>query len=789
MSITPTGFGATVRKLRAAAGLTQAELAELAGISERTVSDLERGLRAAVYPATARRLAASLGVRSGDLPAFLSEASGRTSAASEPRDDGAAVPGARAARIPAPLTRLLGRESEVSDCVALVSGPADRLIVLVGPGGIGKTRLATEVATRVEDAFPGGVYFVGLSAVDEAGMVLAVVASAVGLVSEPASLIESLAQRLGGQRSLLVLDTFEHLLEAGPAIGALLEACPTLAALVTSRAPLHVRGERQVHVRPLATQVEDGTSGRAPAVELFIERATAAEPSFGLAPDSIEIITAICTRLDGLPLAIELAAARVPHMPLTKLQTELHHRLDSLIGGARDLPARQRTMRATMSWSYALLGADEMRSFRALAAFRGGFGTEAAAAMIGSAERQDEPGVVSPLSALIDASLIILVREASDEGRYTMLDVTRDYAVERSVAAREFDGLRDRHAHFYLSLAERAEPELRGARQRDWFARLHADEGNFRAAMTWALEVGDFDLGLRLGGALWMFWRWAGMFMQGQAWLDAAVAAGTASDVGVRLQGLWGAVWLAYHQGDYRRTGELGARMLSELGDGGDAVQRRNALTLVGNAALAEGRVGDALDALGEAVAITESSDVTWHHATSLLNLGTARMHAGDVAAARDLFEGAQAIYEALGDRHFFARTLIQIGYAELQTSGPETAAPAIARAMEIVADIGDTWGIVEGLEAVATMRSLRQPRSTVLLAAAAARLRERISMRQHAADAVINRLYLDRARDRMTADAFAETWQKGRAFTLSEALAEAKMVREDHSFSSISNS
>ncbi len=788
MSAAPTGFGATVRKLRAAAGLTQAELAEQAGISERTVSDLERGLRAAVYPATARQLAASLGVRADDLPAFLSEASRRHIAAIEPRDEGAAVPGARRARVPAPLTRLLGRESEVSDCVAMVSDPAGRLIVLVGPGGIGKTRLATEVATRVEDAFPGGVYFVGLSAVDEAGMVLAVVASAVGLVSEPASLIESLAQRLGRQRSLLVLDTFEHLLEAGPAIGALLEACPNLAALVTSRAPLHVRGERQVHVRPLATQLEAGTSGRAPAVELFIERATAAEPSFAITPDSIEIIAAICTRLDGLPLAIELAAARVPHMPLTKLLTELHHRLDSLIGGARDLPARQRTMRATMDWSYALLGADEMRLFRALAAFRGGFGTDAAAAMIGSAERRDEGGVLSPLGTLLDASLVMLAREASDEGRYAMLDVTRDYAVERSVAAREFDGLRRRHAEFFLSLAERAEPELRGAQQRDWFTRLYADEGNFRAAMTWALEVGDFDVGLRLAGALWMFWRWAGMFVEGQTWLDAAVAGGTASDVGVRLQGLWGAGWLAYHQGDYRRTGELGARMLSELGDGGDAVQRRNALTLVGDAALAEGRVGDAVDVLTEALAIVESSDGTWHHATSLLNLGMAQMHAGHAAAARALFEGAQAIYEALGDRHFFARTLIQIGYAELQTSGPETAAPAIVRAMEIVAEIGETWGIAEGLEAVATLRSLSQPRSTVLLAAAAARLRERISMRQHAADAVIIRLYLDRARDRMTADTFAETWHEGRGFTLSEALAEANVIGEDQSLSSISN-
>jgi len=430
-----------------------------------------------------------------------------------------------------------------------------------------------------------------------------------------------------------------------------------------------------------------------------------------------------------------------------------------------------------MDWSYALLGAAEMRLFRSLAAFRGGFGKDAAAAMVQSSNSLDPADVMPPLSALVDASLVMLAREPSEEGRYRMLDVTRDYSVERSVAAREFDGLRRRHADFFLSLAERAEPELRGARQREWFARLLADEGNFRAAMTWALELGEFDLGLRLAGALWMFWRWAGLFAEGRAWLDTALAGGTGSTLEVRCQGLWGAGWLAYHQGDYRRTGEVGAQMLSELGEGGHELQRRNAHTLLGNAALGEGRDQDAIEALSEAVALTQSPDSTWHQATSLLNLGTAQMHAGQVAAAKELFERALTIYQELGDRHFLARTLIQIGYAELLTSGALAAAPAIARAMEIVVDIGDGWGIAEGLEAVATLRSLSQPRSTVLLAAAAAHLRERISMRQHAADAVINRLYLDRARVSMTAEAFADAWREGRALTLAEALTRAHAI------------
>lgn len=776
MSTAPTGFGARVRKLRVAAGLTQTELAEQAGISERTVSDLERGLRGTIYPATARQLAASLGVNSADLPAFLSEA-GRRDRAEELSDEIGAVPGAHRARVPVPLTRLLGRQSELTLCLAMVRDPDVRLLTLVGPGGIGKTRLATEVATLVQDDFRGGVYFVGLSAIDDPDIVLAMVASAVGLAGESASLPESLAQRLGQHHALLVLDTFEHLLTAGPVIGELLAVCPSLTALVTSRAPLRLQGERQVPVEPLATYVETGESGLAPAVELFLERAAAVEPAFMITPDATEMVTDICSRLDGLPLAIELAAARVRHMPLNNLRTQLHHRLEPLVGGPRDLPLRQQTMRATMDWSYALLGAAEMRLFRALAAFRGGFGKDAAVAMINLGDSLAAADVMPPLSALVDASLVMLARGASEEGRYRMLDVTRDYAVERSVAAREFDALRSRHADYFLILAERAEPELRGVRQREWYARLLADEANFRAAMSWALEVGDFDMALRLAGALWMFWRWAGLFAEGRRWLDSALAGGAGSTLEVRCQGLWGAGWLAYHHGDYRRTGEVGAQMLSELGKGGHDLQRRNAHTLVGNAALGGGRDEDAIEALSEAVALTQSRDITWHQATSLLNLGTAQMHAGQVAEARELFERALAIYQEIGDFHFLARTLIQLGYAELLTTGSVAAAPAVTRAMEIVAEIGDGWGIAEGLEAVATMRSTSRPRSTVMLAAAAAHLRERISMRQHAADAVINRLYLDRARESMTTEAFTEIWSEGRELTLAEALAEAQTV------------
>ena len=320
-------------------------------------------------------------------------------------------------------------------------------------------------------------------------------------------------------------------------------------------------------------------------------------------------------------------------------------------------------MRATLDWSYALLGAAEMRLFRSLSAFRGGFGREAIAEMLPEAEVTSGTDLMGSLTTLVDSSLVLVGSGASGEARYRLLDVTREYAVERSTAAGEFDGLRRRHADLFLALAEQAEPGMRSAQQKDWYSRLLDDEGNFRSALTWALEVGEADLALRLAGALWMFWRWAGLFAEGRAWLEAALLAADRSSLEVRSQGIWGAGWLAYHQGDYARTGELGAQFLEALaGDDHDLLLRRNALTLVGNAALAGGRDDEAVVALTEALSICESQGPSWHLATSVLNLGTARLRGGHAAEAVADFERALAIYEELGDHHFAARTLIQVG-------------------------------------------------------------------------------------------------------------------------------
>ena len=422
------GFGDRVRTLRAAAGLTQAELAEQASVSERTISDLERGLRGTVYQATARQLAGALGVSAADLPGFLSEARGK---APESGRAGEFDTFDRGGRVPIPLTRLLGRENELTRATSLINDPAVRMVTIVGPGGIGKTRLAIEVANTSRAGDGGGSFFVSLSATDDPDTVLPLIAKAVGLTPEIGEMQLAVSGRLGDEPTLVLLDTFEHLVAAAPAVGSLLEACPTLTVLATSRVPLRVRGEHEVPLQPLAVRAGAEQPANAPAVELFIERASAVAPGFDTSPSTLEVAAEICSRLDGLPLAIELAAARIRHMPIGDLRRQLDHRLDPLVGGARDLPARQQTMRGTLDWSYALLGASEMRLFRSLAAFRGGFGRDAVAAISRSVEAGDGVDPMASLMDLVDSSLVLAGAGASGEARYRLLDVTREYAVER----------------------------------------------------------------------------------------------------------------------------------------------------------------------------------------------------------------------------------------------------------------------------------------------------------------------------------------------------------------------
>jgi predicted ATPase len=666
------------------------------------------------------------------------------------------------ARLPIPLTPLVGRQLELTALVELVQQPATRLVTVLGAGGIGKTRLAIAAAAALGEAAGSTPAFVDLSSIDSPLQVLPAIAGAVGAVDAGEDVERVLSERLAGASALLVLDTFEHVVDAAPGLARLLGFCPGVKVIVTSRSPLLVRGEVEFPVGPLDVDAPGGKNSS--AADLFIERALAVAPALALDEEGRRLVAEICGRLEGLPLAIELAAARCRHLPLRDLRDHLEHRLEHLSGGGRDLPDRHRTMRAALDWSYALLDAPGMRLFRVLGVFRGGFSREAAVAVGGTDE------AFAALDQLVDSSLITFDGAHSAAGRYRLLDVGREYALERAAAAGELAALRRRHALYYLDLAERAEPNLRGERQQQAFATLALDEANFRAATAWGLAENDAELALRLCGSLWMFWRWAGLFAEGRALLDAALALDQAPGSPSRPQALWGAGWLVFHAGDYKRTAELGAEMLALAGE--NAVVARNALTLMGNAALGEEHSTDAVRLLTRALEVLPAEGPPWHVATSLLNLGTAEVEAGDHDEAATHLQLALSIYRDLGDRHFTARTLAQLGYVDISRGRTVAARAHVREAMETFTSLGDGWAVAEGLEAVAALRADDMAATATVLAAAAAGIRLEIGMKPHPPDARTLARRLDRARHRVGPEEYERRWREGVAMSVDEATA-----------------
>ncbi|HEY7850920.1 MAG TPA: helix-turn-helix domain-containing protein, partial [Ktedonobacterales bacterium] len=458
-------FGELLRRQRRAAGLTQEELAARAGLSVRGIADLERGARRTPRRDTIALLVHALGVSPQDETALF--AAVHRSAAPVER------PAQGRHNLPAQLTLLLGRDEEVRGVVALLRRADVRLVTLSGPGGVGKTRVAIEVGAELLDDFADGVWFVRLSRLSDPSLVLPTIAQTLGLKEAGGqSIAETLRMYLREREIALVLDNCEHVADAAPDVASLLETSPRLTVLATSRAALRLQGEREYPVPPLA--LPPATSGpevartparlaEYPAVALFIERARAARQDFMLTAANAPTVAEICGRLDGLPLAIELAAARIKLLPPSALLAQLEHSLGFLVGGARDLSERQQAMSSTLAWSENLLSAEERVLFRRLAVFAGGCALEVAQAVCVAPEGAEPLGgdVLAGLSALVDQSLV-QQREEGGEPRFGMLHVVREYALDRLEASGEAEALRRAHAAYMLALAERAEPELTG---------------------------------------------------------------------------------------------------------------------------------------------------------------------------------------------------------------------------------------------------------------------------------------------------------------------------------------
>jgi predicted ATPase/class 3 adenylate cyclase len=560
--------------------------------------------------------------------------------------------------LPVQLTSLIGRGLELATVQRLLSREDVRLLTLIGPGGTGKTRLGLQVAAELSDRFVDGVFFVNLAPLSDPALVVPTIAHTLD-VKETGhqSLLDLLKVSLRDKHLLLLLDNFEQVISAASQVTELLAACPNLKIVVTSRAVLHVRGEQEFAVPPLAVpdpkHVPDlVTLSQYEAVALFIARAQAVKPEFQVTNANAPAVAEICTRLDGLPLAIELAAVRIKLLPPQALLARLGQRLAVLTGGARDVPARQQTLRNTIEWSYHLLDAQEQRLFRRLSVFVGGCTLQAVEAVceeLGAGSGK----VFDAVASLIEKSLLQQTELEGEEPRLRMLETIREYALEALAATRELEVTQQAHAAYYLSLAERAEAELEGPRQIRWLERLEREHDNLRAALQWSLErVGDEEakadqeMALRLAGAMWLFWYAHGHLDEGRALLERVLAGSQGTAGSMRAKALQGALFLSTKQGDYDQAEALA----EEIRALGDTPLLAFSLDDLGGLAWLRGNLAKAHSLFEQGLAAAREKGDRVAIATGLDYMGRLAGSKGEYARARTLFEEGLTLLREVGN-------------------------------------------------------------------------------------------------------------------------------------------
>jgi predicted ATPase/DNA-binding CsgD family transcriptional regulator len=571
-------------------------------------------------------------------------------------------------------TKLFGRESELSVLRDLLLTADVRVLTITGPGGVGKTRLAAVLTNELADDFADGVVVVPLAVVADPRLVVPALARAFGLGEGEDEPLEALTRHLSDRRLLLALDNFEHLAEASPFLVGLVSACPGVKVLVTSRARLRITGEVEYVLAPL-----DATA----AAALFVDRARAANPAVEVEGAGLLAVAEICAALDGLPLAIELAAARTKLLDPEAMKTRLGDRLELLTAGPRDLPARQQALRDTLDWSYDLLNVDERRLFVSLAVFAGGFTLESAETVCVTR--------LADISSLVDNSLV-----RRDGERFVMLETIREYAWQKLAESGDVDEARRVHADHYLAFAEAAEPELTGPEQASWLERLESERGNLSAALRYLLEDGRGEVALRLASALWAFWLAHGYLGEGRRWLEQAVAGGGDAAATVRAKALNGAGILAHYQGDYARAEALCAGSLALYRHAGDDRGAASALSGIALTARTRGDYETARSTFGEALEISERLGDRQAVARTLDRLGVAVWFAGDDKRARTLVEQSLAAFRQLEDVEGVGLSLLDLGLISLSQGDDARALPLLEQSLAICRELGDRRNIAK---------------------------------------------------------------------------------------------
>lgn len=604
------------------------------------------------------------------------------------------------AQLPAPPTPLVGRAREIAAVRTLLAEDGARLITLTGPGGTGKTRLALAVAEAARAAFPDGVTFVPLAAITDPDLVASALAQALGLREGAGTpYADRLVAALAGQQRLLILDNFEHLLPAAPLLADLLAACPRLRLLVTSRALLRLSGERRFPVPPLALPDPDHLPTveqvvRYDAVALFVQRAQAVRPDFALTDTNARTVAAICARLDGLPLAIELAAARVRLLPLPALLTRLEQRLTVLTGGARDLPLRQQTLRAAIAWSYELLNPAEQNLFARLSVFVGGCSLDAAE-VVCQAQSDPKSDTIEVAESLVDKSLLRQEETEAGEARLVMLETLREFALEQLGKSGEADGQRRGHAEFYLTMAEQAKPELRGPRQQEWLECLEREQNNLRAARSWMEKIGATADLLRLAGALWPFWDTRGRFQEGRDWLEGAIVGSSSTRrPEILADALIGAGTLAYRQGDYGPAQAHFEEALALQPRLRDRQTSADAFNGLGNVAVARGNYTGAATLFEDALSIRRALGDHSRIADSLNNLGNLASLQGQYDRSAALSDEALGLRHRVGDKHLLALSLNERGNAAYALGDVVLAKEVWEEALPLLRGLKDERGV-----------------------------------------------------------------------------------------------